>query len=47
MNASVSPEDMERARDLLARVSRVFDQRLVGQQPLRTALTSALLAGGH
>jgi len=47
VNASVSPEDMERARDLLARVSRVFDQRLVGQQPLRTALTSALLAGGH
>lgn len=43
----ISYDDGMRATELLSRLSRVFDQRIVGQQPLRTALTTALLAGGH
>ncbi|NLI18097.1 MAG: MoxR family ATPase [Actinomycetales bacterium] len=44
---AISAAEMERAQELLARVEQVFDQRVVGQRGLRTALVSALLAGGH
>lgn len=40
-------DELQRARDLLARVDGIFDQRIVGQHALRTALLSTLLAGGH
>lgn len=43
----ISYDDGQRATDLLAQIGRVFDQRIVGQQALRTALVSSLLAGGH
>lgn len=43
----ISYDDGQRATELLAQIGRVFDQRIVGQQGLRTALVSCLLAGGH
>ncbi|MBZ2198728.1 AAA family ATPase [Occultella gossypii] len=43
----ISYDDTRRATALLGQISRVFDQRIVGQAPLRTALVSSLLAGGH
>lgn len=47
MAESIAAADMERAQELLTRVDRIFDQRVVGQQPLRTALVTALLSSGH
>jgi MoxR-like ATPase len=46
-HGSISTTDLDRAGHLLKRVEQVFDQRVVGQQTLRTALVSSLLAGGH
>lgn len=46
-HGSISTTDLDRAGHLLKRVDQVFDQRVVGQQTLRTALVSSLLAGGH
>src|SRR5690625_2441894 len=43
----ISYDDGQRATTLLGQIGRVFDQRIVGQQGLRTALVSCLLAGGH
>lgn len=43
----ISPEDAERVNDLLVRIHGVFDERLVGQQPLRFALVTPLIVGGH
>ncbi len=43
----IDTQEMERAKELLDRINQIFDQRLVGQQPLRTALIAALLSGGH
>ena len=43
----ISYDDSKRAAELLGQIARVFDQRLVGQQSLRTALASSLIAGGH
>ena len=43
----ISYDDGQRATALLARISNVFDQRIVGQEGLRTALVTSLLAGGH
>ena len=45
---TTSPEeDVERARALLKRVTSTFSERVVGQQRLRVALVSCLIAGGH
>ena len=46
-HGSISTTDLDRAGHLLKRVEQVFDQRVVGQEALRTALISSLLAGGH
>lgn len=43
----ISYDEGERVSGLLGQISRIFDQRIVGQQALRTALTSSLLADGH
>src|SRR5690625_3587622 len=43
----ISYDEIARATDLLGRITRVFDQRIVGQRALRQALVSSLLAGGH
>lgn len=43
----ISAFDLARATALLKRVTQVFDEKVVGQEALRTALTSCLLAGGH
>src|SRR5690625_4009472 len=43
----ISYDEISRATDLLGRITRVFDQRIVGPQALRRALVSSLLAGGH
>ena len=47
MSEEISNGDKERANALLTRIDGVFDQRVVGQQSLRTALTASLLASGH
>ena len=39
--------EIDRATDLLRRVTDIFGQRVVGQEGLRTALVSTLVAGGH
>ncbi|WP_211489964.1 AAA family ATPase [Georgenia thermotolerans] len=39
--------EIERATALLRRVTHIFAQRVVGQEGLRTALVSTLIAGGH
>jgi len=44
---SITPEDLARAKGLLDTVERVFAERVVGQDALRTALVSTLLARGH
>lgn len=44
---SISSADLDQAKALLARVGAVFEQRVVGQEPLRTALVSSLICGGH
>ena len=45
---SASPKaDVQRASELLKRVADTFGQRVVGQDRLRLALTSTLIAGGH
>jgi MoxR-like ATPase len=46
-HGSISTTDLDRAGHLLKRVEQVFDERVVGQVTLRTALISSLLAGGH
>ncbi len=47
MSEEISNGDKERAQALLKRIDGIFDQRVVGQQSLRTALTASLLASGH
>ena len=45
---SASPKaDVQRASELLKRVADTFGQRVVGQDRLRLALTSTLIAGGQ
>src|SRR5690625_2737950 len=47
---STSPlsfDESSRVAELLGNISSIFDQRIVGQQPLRRALVSCLLADGH
>jgi MoxR-like ATPase len=43
----ITDGDHARARELLDRIDAVFAQRVVGQDNLRVALVSTLLAGGH
>lgn len=43
----ITPADLDTASTLLRRVATVFDQRVVGQESLRTALVSTLITGGH
>ena len=43
----ITPADLDTAATLLQRVTSVFDQRVVGQESLRTALVSTLITGGH
>ncbi|MDO4243954.1 MAG: AAA family ATPase [Actinomyces sp.] len=46
--SNASPKaDVERATELLKRVSQTFTERVVGQEQLRLALVSTLIAGGH
>ncbi len=40
-------EDVDRAGELVGRVTKVFSQRVVGQEQLRIGLLSTLIAGGH
>ncbi len=46
-SAAPSPEDLDRAENLLGRVTKTFAERVVGQEQLRVALVSTLIAGGH
>ncbi|WP_243118400.1 AAA family ATPase [Actinomyces wuliandei] len=39
--------DIQRAGTLLDRVARIFSQRVVGQDQLRTVLVTTLVSGGH
>ncbi|SPT53587.1 Uncharacterized conserved protein (some members contain a von Willebrand factor type A (vWA) domain) [Actinomyces bovis] len=42
-----SKADLARAEELLGRVTKTFAERVVGQDQLRIALVSTLIAGGH
>ncbi|MCS6710901.1 MoxR family ATPase [Brachybacterium sp. EF45031] len=44
---ALSPADLERSRDIVATISRVFASRVVGQENLRLTLLASLAAGGH
>ncbi|UNX54695.1 AAA family ATPase [Georgenia sp. TF02-10] len=46
-SGTITPAELDRAGALLRRVRQVFAQRVVGQDGLRTALLTTLLAGGH
>lgn len=43
----LSDAEIQRAADLLQRVTAIFQSRVVGQQGLRTAMLATLVAGGH
>lgn len=44
---TITGQETERAAELLDRVTAIFRRHVVGQEGLRTALVSTLLAGGH
>ena len=44
---TITETDTERASRLIGRVTTIFGRRVVGQEGLRTALVSTLIAGGH
>ncbi|WP_230684998.1 MoxR family ATPase [Cellulomonas sp. JZ18] len=44
---TLGSRDLQRAVALTERIERVFDQRVVGQEGLRTSLVVALMCGGH
>lgn len=46
-SSSIEHTELRRASELLERVTTIFRQRVVGQEELRTAMVSTLLAGGH
>ena len=46
-HGSCGDAELERAGDLLDRVTRTYAERVVGQDQLRIALVSTLIAGGH
>ena len=43
----IDPAEVDRARRLVATISRAFDSKVVGQEALRTALLVGLIGGGH
>ncbi|MCM3660446.1 MoxR family ATPase [Georgenia satyanarayanai] len=45
--ATIEHGDLQRSAELIGRVNGIFGQRVIGQEALRTALVSTLLAGGH
>jgi len=45
--ATIDQADLHRAAELIGRINTIFSSRVVGQDALRTAMISALLAGGH
>lgn len=47
MAEEISTGEMQRAKGLLDRITDIFGQRVVGQEPLRTALVTALISSGH
>lgn len=47
VQTTVSAAELQRATELLAGVHEIFKQRLVGQDRLRVALISTMLAKGH
>lgn len=42
-----SEADVDKAGELLGTVAKIFSQRVVGQEQLRVALVTTLMAGGH
>src|SRR5699024_8535610 len=44
---TIEQGDLQRSAELLGRVNEIFGQRVIGQDALRVALVSTLLAGGH
>ena len=39
--------ELAQAKDMLNRITMIYQAKVVGQEDLRTALTACLLAGGH
>lgn len=46
-NTPISDSEIRRATSLVQRVITMFGEKVIGQENLRTALISTLLAGGH
>jgi MoxR-like ATPase len=44
---SVEHNDLQRAKDISLRIENIFAQKVVGQDRMRVALLSTLIAGGH
>ena len=47
MAAYLTDAELAQAKDMLNRITMIYQAKVVGQEDLRTALTACLLAGGH
>jgi len=47
MTERITPDELERAREILATITESYDSKVVGQQSLRRSLLIALITGGH
>src|SRR5690625_3142040 len=45
--ATIDQAELHRAAELIGRVNTIFSSRVVGQDALRTAMVSTLMASGH
>ncbi len=46
-NTNISPEELQRALNIINKLSNYYSQRIVGQENLRKALLVAFMANGH
>ena len=46
-SATITPEELARASDILQRIGAAYDAKVVGQASLRRSLLVALITGGH
>jgi MoxR-like ATPase len=46
-NVRISPEELDRARSILATITSSYEHTVVGQSGLRSSLLIALMTGGH
>lgn len=44
---NITQEELNRSNEIIAKIQKYYDERIVGQKNLQTALLTALLANGH